>query len=70
MSSENDAVIGEIHCVVTETELPECSHLMLETTSASIIFYDDHPEIIVSCYVMIKIHWPLFPIKCIQFHKW
>ena len=66
-SSENYAVIGDIHCVGTETELLECSHSSVGNHQCW--FYDEeHPEIIVSCYGMLIIHWLLFPTKCIYLY--
>ena len=58
-SSENDAVVGEVHCVGTENELLECSHSSVGNHQCWYFFYDDHPEIIISCYGMLKMHWPL-----------
>ena len=47
-TSERSAVIGEVHCVGTEPELLECSHVSIGSHRCGI--NTDYSDIIISCY--------------------
>ena len=52
-TSGKDAVIGEVHCIGTESGLLECSHSSIGFHYCSPYYLDyDEPDIVISCYGM------------------
>ncbi|CAI8040127.1 Neurotrypsin, partial [Geodia barretti] len=54
-TSGKDAVIGEVHCIGTESGLLECSHSSIGFHYCSPYYLDyDEPDIVISCYDEVR----------------
>ena len=51
--SERAPLLGEVHCIGTETELLECSHTSIGRHSCGINVVPPVPDIVISCVGMI-----------------
>ena len=51
--SERAPLLGEVHCIGTETKLLECSHTSIGRHSCGINVVPPVPDIVISCVGMI-----------------
>ena len=64
--SERAPLLGEVHCIGTETELLECSHTSIGRHSCGVTVVPPVPDIVITCSGMTEVVLCTLLLCCIK----